>query len=44
MVLNAATGDRRGSGAAAAQVVLDDRSRLPGRFFGRFTTTQQLRS
>jgi hypothetical protein len=23
----------------AARIVLDDRSRLPGRFFGRFTTS-----
>ncbi|UTD27176.1 hypothetical protein DB459_09835 [Bradyrhizobium sp. WD16] len=30
-------------GGAAARVVLDDRSRLPWRFFGRFTTSLQLR-
>jgi hypothetical protein len=30
----------------AARIVIDDRSRLPGRFFGRFTTsaTSELQS
>jgi hypothetical protein len=27
------------TGIACERVVIDDRSRLPGRFFGRFTTS-----
>jgi hypothetical protein len=33
------------AGSAIAPIVIDDRSRLPGRFFGRFATsaTSELR-
>jgi hypothetical protein len=30
-------------GRTRSRIVLDDRSRLPGRFFGRFTSALQLR-
>jgi hypothetical protein len=31
--------DQTIAGRAVAPIVIDDRSRLPGRFFGRFTTS-----
>jgi hypothetical protein len=39
MLKNGMVPDQTSTAAAISRVIIDDRSRLPGRFFGRFATS-----
>jgi hypothetical protein len=39
MLQNGMGPDQTSTAAAPCRIILDDRSRLPGRFFGRFATS-----
>jgi hypothetical protein len=39
MLKNGMVPDQTSTAAAPSRIIIDDRSRLPGRFFGRFATS-----